>query len=489
MPTLFDRSRLFAAFAIFAAFYAETAGAAERPNVLWIVADDLGPELGCHGYAGVATPQIDRLAAGGVRFTRAFATAPVCSPSRSAFITGMYQTAIGAHHHRTEIPRPLPVPVKPVTDLFHAAGYRTCNSAGPPNFEKPGKIDYNFVHDPKQLFDGADWRNRAENQPFFAQIQIKEPHRPFVKSDKPCPAEAKIPAFYPDHPVTRADWANYLASIEVLDTKVGEILDRLDAEGLTDNTVVFFFGDHGRPHVRGKQWLYEGGLHIPLIVRWPGKLAPGGVDERLVSMIDLAPASLAAAGIAVPAWMQGRDLFAADFANGRDAVYAARDRCGDALDRIRCVRTERWKYIRNFEPERSYSQVSSYKKLQYPVLTLMAVMHAQGRLDGAQEAWFAETRPSEELYDLDADPDERHNLASDPAHAETLAELRGKLETWLAETGDQGAEPEGDAAFFEELLANSRRYYENGMKRKKLAPDISDRDYLEWWERELGIKE
>ncbi|MCB1231257.1 MAG: sulfatase [Verrucomicrobiae bacterium] len=461
---------------------------AAPPNILWIVADDLGPELGCCGYEGVATPNIDRLAAEGVRYTRAFSSAPVCSASRTAFITGKYQTSIGGFHHRTRIIKPLPEPVKPVTELFRDAGYFVTNGAGSTgDLERPGKSDYNFEYEDKTMFDGTDWRQRAEGQPFFAQVQMHEPHRPFVTSGRSGDG-LDIPPFYPDHPVTRADWANYLATIEQLDERVGVVLDRLEAGGLADNTVVIFFGDHGRPHLRGKQWLYEGGILTPLIIRWPDKLTAGEVRDGMVSLIDLAPTSLAAAGIALPDWFDGVDILAPGF-QGRDRIFAARDRCGDAPDRIRCVRTERWKYIRNFEPGRSFSQYSGYKKLQYPVLTLMAVMNAQGRLNGRQAEWFADTRPAEELYDLDADPWELNNLATDSAHADTVAQLRGELDTWIQQTHDQGAELEGDAAYMEALMAEKRGYYEKAMKRRKLDPDLSDRAYLEWWKKELRVEE
>ncbi len=457
-----------------------------RPNVLWIISDDLGPELGCYGYGNVSTPNLDRLASEGARFSRAFSTSPVCSASRTAFITGKYQTSIGGFHHRTRIIKPLPDPVKPVTELFREAGYFVTNATASADLDRHGKTDYNFEYDAREMFDGTDWRAREEGQPFFSQVQIFQPHRVFEKADS-LREDAVIPPFYPEHPVTRADWSNYLASIELLDEKVGVILDRLEADGLADNTVVFFFGDHGRPHVRGKQWLYDGGIHTPLIVRWPGKLAAGTVRDELVSLIDLAPASLAAAGISPPDWFDGTDFLASGY-GGRERVYAARDRCGDAPDHIRAVRTARWKYLRNHEPDRPYSQLSSYKKSQYPVLTLMAVMHEQGRLKGPAAAWFAEARPAEELYDLEADPWEMRNLADDPGHAEILAKLRGELETWVEETGDQGAEAEGDAAYFDALMAEKRADFERAMKRRKLDPDLSDRAYLEWWKKELGLK-
>ncbi|MEM9660476.1 MAG: sulfatase, partial [Planctomycetota bacterium] len=341
---------------------------------MWIIADDVGTELGCYGYPEVATPNLDRLAADGARYTRAFATSPVCSPSRTAFQTGRYQTTIGGHHHLTRDPQELPDAFPTVTKLMREAGYFASNGRGVRE-QRLGKSHFNFVYEAEKFFDGADWSQRDAGQPFFAQVQIKEPHRPFVQSNRQRP-KAPIPSYYPDHAVTRADWANYLASVEVLDQKVGTVLDRLDAEGVAENTLVVFFGDHGRPHVRDKQWLYEGGLHVPLIVRWPGRVTAGRVNDGLVSLLDLMPTTLVAAGVETPS-LPGLNLLA-DGWEGHERLFAARDRCGDASDRIRSVRTRRFKYIRNFHPDRPYLQLSSYKKLSYPVETLMKVQYARG---------------------------------------------------------------------------------------------------------------
>ena len=459
----------------------------DPPNVVWIVADDLGPELGCYGYPGVATPNIDRLAAEGVRYTRAFATAPVCSSSRTAFQTGRYQTTVGGHHHNTRNKPVLPESIPTVTGLMQEAGYFVSNGKGYPD-SKFGKSHLNFAYTDRTFFDGVDWSERADGQRFFAQVQIKEPHRPFVKSERQRP-NAPIPPNYPDHPVTRADWANYLASIEVLDHKVGDVLDRLDKEGIADNTLVIFFGDHGRPHVRGKQWLYEGGLHTPLIIRWPDRTGAGESNDGLTSLLDLMPTTLAAAGVTLSdsalSDLPGTDLLAPNWV-GHQEIYAARDRCGDAPDRIRSVRTDRFKYIRNFHPEIPYLQLSSYKKLSYPVDTLMRVLHAKGQWDSPL---MAAERPREELYDLDDDPWETNNLASEPAHAETLNTLRQKVDQWIVDTDDQGAVDESESVDIESLLLEKRtKYYERTMKKRGLDPDLPLEEYLDWWEKELGLK-
>ncbi|MDF1739648.1 MAG: sulfatase-like hydrolase/transferase [Verrucomicrobiales bacterium] len=460
------------------------AAAADRPNVVWIVSDDLGPELGCYGYPDVATPNLDRLAKEGTRFTNAFSTAPVCSASRTAFQTGLYQTTVGGHHHDTRDKKPLPDFVTTVTDLMHDAGYFVSNGRGGKEPEKKlAKSHLNWVYDAREFFDGNDWTQRKDGQPFFAQIQIKEPHRTFVTATKKYP-NAPIPPYYPEHPVTTADWANYLASIEVLDEKVGAVLDRLDEEGFAENTLVLFFGDHGRPHVRGKQWLYDGGLLVPLIARWPGKVEEGKVDHRLVSLIDMMPTTLAAGGVEAPENLVGADLFDPAF-GGHEKLFAARDRCGDAPDRIRSVRTFDFKYIRNFHPEIPYMQHSGYKRSVYPVDTLMRVLHEEGKWTSP---FMAETRPEEELYDLKADPNEMNNLAADPEYAETLAGFRGDLDEWMVETKDLGAVDESLTVDLEKVMAEKWATYDRTMRKRGLSAEVSDREYLDWWIKELGVE-
>lgn len=460
--------------------------AAERPNIVWIISDDLSPELGCYGYDGVNTPNIDKLATQGVRYTHAFSTAPVCSAARTAMITGMYQTSINGFHHNTRKKTLLEKPIEPITEKFRRAGYFVTVGYPTPELKKNGKTHFNFIYKVKEMYDGYDWSQRKEGQPFFSQIHIKEPHRAYKSSGRSGEG-LKIPPFYPEHPLTRADWADYLAAIETLDDKVGTVLKRLEDEGLAENTLVMFFGDHGRPHVRGKQWLYDGGIHIPLIIRWPGKMKENKVVDGLVSMLDFAPTTLSAAGLEIPEYMKGLNLLDPNV-KYHEKVYAARDRCGDAIDRIRCVRTEKWKYIRNYHPEISYSNHSGYKKLVYPILTLMAVMHKQGRLNGPAADWFADTKPKEELYDLESDPWEMKNLAADPCHAETLKKLRADVENWVIETKDQGGETEGDEEYIKNLLAEKWKYYERTMKRRGLDPNLTDREYLDWLKKEAGLK-
>ncbi len=425
-----------------------------RPNILWILGEDMGPELGCYGDPLVKTPNLDRLASQGARYNLAFTTAPVCSASRSAMMTGMYQTSIGAHNHRSHRSDGyrLPNGVVPITDLFRKAGYFTANVKTPaPGLKVPGKTDFNFNAGP--VFEGTDWSERKPGQPFYAQVNFSEPHRgpafPNARTmlkDLVDPSKVELPPYYPDDPVVRDDWANYLDAIGLLDRKVGELLKRLDDEGLSDNTIVIFLGDNGQCHVRGKQFLYDGGIHIPLLIRWPGHIAPGTVSDELISAIDLSATSLKLAGIEPPTTMQGRVFLGPGRDAPRDRIFAARDRCDETVDRIRCVRTRQYKYIRNFFPDRPYTQPNKYKEQQYPALAVMKRLDAEGKLNPVQAQFMKPTRPAEELYDVLADPHEIHNLAGDPAHAETLATLRKSLDDWIKETGDLGAIPEAPSS-------------------------------------------
>ncbi len=462
-----------------------SSGEEQRPNILWIVADDLGTDLGCYGEKAVYTPNLDRLAAEGVKYTGFFTVTAVCSPSRSTLVTGMYPVSIGCQNHRTRYKKPLPDDVVPVTWLFRRAGYFTCNGDFR-NRDRRGKQDYNFTAD--SLYDGTDWSQRREGQPFFAQVQIHYPHRPFSHDTlRPVdPAEVTTPPYYPDTALTRKDWALYLETIQLLDREVGKVLQRLDEEGLRDNTIVFFFGDQGRPMVRAKQFLYDPGTHTPLIIRFPAGQKKGTVEDRLVSNVDLAPASLHLAGIPIPAWMQGLD-FLDPSVPPRTWVFTMRDRRDETVDRIRAVRTKDFKYIRNFHPELPYTQFNTYKKQAYPVLTLMQIMHREGELTPEQDWFMADHKAPEELYDLKKDPYEVHNVADVPGYADTLQELRILMDT-LLNRYDKGTYPEDprEIEFAKKLAA---RRYKQIMKHRGLGENPTDEEILEWWNKKLGIDE
>lgn len=419
-----------------------------RPNILWLIAEDLGPQLGCYGQALVRTPNLDRLAEQGALFRNAFTTAPVCSPSRSAFNTGMYQTTIGAHRHRShrDDGYRLPEGVELVSERLRAVGYFTANVLEPaPGVRGTGKTDWNFAV--KNPFDGTHWNQRRAGQPFFAQVNFRETHKgpafPEARLQKYLvdPAGVELPPYWPDHPVVRDEFANYLDCVNLLDVKVGRVLEQLRREALNETTVVFFFGDNGRCLIRGKQWLYDAGLHVPLLVRWPGGVRPETVREELVSAIDIAATTLWLAGAPVPEKMHGRVLFGRS-ARPRDAIFAARDRCDETVDRVRCVRTDRYKLIRNFMPDRPYTQANRYIEANYPTLRILKQLQAEGKLNAAQSLFLQPRKPEWELYDIQGDPHEVKNLGGSPRHEATLQELRAKLERWVEETNDQGRFPE-----------------------------------------------
>ncbi len=461
-------------------------GKGRRPNVLWITSEDTCPDLACYGGQLVETPNLDRLASEGIRFTRAYTTAPVCSPSRSAFMTGMYQTTIGAHNHRSHRRDgyTLPPPVKLITEYFREAGYFTANvRTAAPGVRGTGKTDFNFHV--RRPFDGTDWDQRKKGQPFFAHLNLRLTHRPFERDPlRPIdPSRVKVPPAYPDTPLSRRDWADYLESIQVLDREIGKVLDRLREEGLEENTLVFYFGDHGRPQVRAKQWLYEGGIHIPLIVRWPGRLPEGRVSGALVSAVDFAPTSLSMAGIEPPPHMQGK-VFLGKAAERREYVFAARDRCDETVDRIRCVLDGRFKYIRNFMPERPYTQFNAYKESFYPDLPLMEVLHSEGKLGPGPERFMAPCKPAEELYDLREDPFELHNLAGLKEGGKPLLRLRAVLARWIEETKDQGRFPE-DPRVVQYWKKVARRRFRARMKRWGLSPEGRPEERLAHWRKKL----
>jgi arylsulfatase A-like enzyme len=452
--------------------------------------DDVGAELPCYGEKKILTPNIDRLAREGTRFERAFLTTSVCSPSRSAMITGMYQTTIGAHHHRsgrgTEKIH-LPAGVEPLPALLQRAGYHTSNGDYPAKGKRLGKTDYNFEWDPK-IYDANDWAERKKGQPFFAQIQLwggknrndnGRWHRdvaPKALRTLTKPEDVSLPPYLPRDPLMLEDWAQYLDCIRLCDKQVGEILQRLETEGILDQTIIILMGDNGISHARGKQFLYDEGIRTPFIVRGPG-VAQGIVRSDLIEHIDMAATSLAWARLPVPPWMQGRSIFAKDYAK-RDAVFAARDRCGETVDRIRSVRTEQFKYIRNFHPQRPMLQPNEYKDSK-PILQRLRELHTQNKLSPMQEEiLFSPKRAAEELYDVQADPFETRNLAADPQFRSTLESLRTRLDRWMLETSDLG--PESDQAYDASLAYELKAA--TGKDRKKTL--LKNSAQMKEWSRE-----
>lgn len=444
------------------------------PNILWIIAEDMGPELSCYGTPEIHTPAIDSLAARGMLFHNAFTVTPVCSTSRSSFMTGMYAMSIDAHNHRSHRKgtNPLPEGVRVLTDWLRPAGYFTANvktlSTDPEEakfYKGTGKTDWNFRYPkgrkPFDLAPNAELAELKNHQPFYAQVNFSETHRGGAWNeahkyiDKPAdPAKVVIPPYYPDHEVTRGIWAQYLNAAMAADKKVAFIMDRLKRDGLDKNTIVLFMGDHGRAMPRGKQWPYDSGLHIPLVMYWPegnpdlplpAGFTRGTTSDQLVASIDLTATTLDWAGVEKPAKMQGRVLFGPRAETPREILFAGRDRGDETVLHIRTARDARYRYIRNGYPKRPFLELNRYKEASYPIIGLLRHLHAKGELTGPPADLMADQRPTEELYDLDADPWEINNLASDPAHAETKQRLATALTNWQVRINDHGRTPEDPA--------------------------------------------
>ena len=447
--------------AIQAKAVAQTPPRAARPNIVWISNEDMSPRLGAYGDRFARTPVLDRLARESVRYTHAFTTAPVCAPSRAAIITGMYQTAIGAQHMRTtedrvpELPGPyLAVPpfyVKAFPEYLRAAGYYTSNRA---------KTDYQFGV-PFTIWDdlgpNAHWRHRTDkSQPFFSVFNFIVTHESQIFPSSPArkgkplitdPAKLEVPPYYPDTPLVRQELARMYDNIADMDAEVGEILKQLEQDGLADNTIVFYWSDHGDGVPRSKRSLYDSGLRVPLMIRWPkalgSTLKPGSTSDELVSFIDLAPTVLALAGVEIPAHLQGRVLVGPKATPSPTFVFAARDRMDIEYDMMRSARDAQFLYIRNFSPELPYAGHIIYRN-QSDIMQEWLRLQAERKLTGPAALWMRTQRPAEELYDTKADPYQIHNLSAEPAHGATLARMRKAVTEWMTRVGDQGLinEPE-----------------------------------------------
>ena len=436
---------------------------AAPPNVLWVTCEDLSPRLGCYGDALARTPNLDRLAAGGTRYTHAFGVYGVCAPNRYCLVTGRYPTSDGAGPMRTmkrtsaladvTDPELLALPTWEATpppavrcfpELLRASGYYCTNNS---------KTDYQF-RAPVTVWDEssgkAHWRNRPGHgtpaaAPFFAVVNFITTHESRVhKRTSPAVtdrAAVPVPPFLPDAPAVREDLARQYDNLAVLDTQVGELLDELEADGLADSTVVMFFSDHGDGLPRHKRWVYDSGLRVPLIVRFPaghpGSGPPGGADDRLVSFVDFAPTVLSLAGLEPPAWQQGAAFLGPAAGAPRELIYAARDRMDPAAETIRAARGGRYKYIRNLRPDLPYWGAIPYRDRAGSAAFITRAI-AAGTLAPDQWQLWATGKPLEELYDCDADPHEIRNLAADPVHFARLAAMRGALDEWRAATGDAG---------------------------------------------------
>ena len=433
---------------------------ADRPNILWITAEDMSPHLGCYGDEYATTPNIDNLAGQSIRFTAAFATNPVCSPSRSCLITGVYATSLGTQRLRSSFP--LPAHVRGFPSFLREAGYFTSNNV---------KTDYN-VQDRAGLIEqswhrsaaDAHWRQRQPGQPFFCVFNLMTTHQSrtsvwsFDEFEQQVgsrldadlrhdPAQVPLPPYYPDTPLVRRTMARYYDCITRMDQQVGELLEQLRVDGLEDETIVFFYSDHGMGMPRGKRLLHDSGMRVPLLVRFPPKFrhlapsAPGTTTDRLVSFVDFPPTVLNLASVEIPAYMQGHAFLGRDGGSPRRYVFGARDRVDEADDVSRSVRDKRFLYIRNFMPHHSWLPPEGYSG-QSEMRREFLCLRREGRLSDTVMASAAWRKPIEELYDVEQDPHQINNLVNSSRHRQRLTTYRSALRDWMHETRDLGLLPE-----------------------------------------------
>ena len=475
----------------------------QRPNILLLMAEDMSSRLGAFGDSVAVTPQLDALAREGVRYTNVFTTAGVCAPSRAAHILGMHQISTGTQHMRSST-RPeggyysVPPPhVKAYPELLRAAGYYTYTDQ---------KLDYQFSgptanSGPNTIWDSEGdanphWRGRADGQPFFGFRNFMVTHesgvfRPlgskpesathfmmqvarwWFMDDSPVdqvkPEQVIVPPYYPDTATVRRDLARHYNNIAYMDAEVGKILEQLEQDGLADSTIVIWTTDHGDGLPRAKRDLFDSGIKVPMIIRWPAAhrpegLAPGSLDTRLISFVDLAPTILALAGVEVPEYMQGR-YFLSPEGVPRDFIYASRDRIDNIMDRQRAVRDRRFKYIRSWYPDQPEGARLAYRD-NVDMVREMRRLYGEGKLDDVQGLWF-EPPGEERLFDLEGDPYEIHNLSNNPDYAGELQRMRNALAEWQAKVGDWSEESEHDMV---------SRFQQGGERQQTQPPQVSVRD-------------
>jgi arylsulfatase A-like enzyme len=445
------------------AFISKKPETKSKPNILWITCEDMSPHLGSFGEKVAKTPNLDQLAKEGVRYTNVFSTAGVCAPSRNAIITGMYQTSIGGMHMRTSplvttftsIPAysaVIPEDVRCFPEFLRKQGYYCSNN---------NKQDYQFAP-PQTVWDEngtppdpkkADWRGRKDkNQPFFSIINLLITHESqvFSRGKEPLlvrPEDVEVPSYYPDNEIIRTDIARFLTNVQRMDKQVGEIIQKLKDDGLYENTIIFFYSDHGDGLPFVKRELYDRGLKVPMIIRFPNAEKAGSVDNQLISFVDLAPTILSLANVRVPKYIQGQAFLGNQKAKmPRKYIYAARDRMDTEYDRVRAVSDGRYKYLKNYMPEKPYYQDIEYRLGQQSMKEILR-LRDEGKLNEQQMYWFRKSKPKEELFDTKTDPNEYLNLVKNPKYQAKLVELRKKHQEWLNKYGDLGAIPE------KELLA------------------------------------
>ncbi|HPM79376.1 MAG TPA: sulfatase-like hydrolase/transferase [Candidatus Anammoximicrobium sp.] len=439
------KCRIFACLAILS-LWGHSAFAAQRPNVLWITSEDNSPYLGCYGDPLAQTPNLDRLAAEGLRYRNAFANAPVCSSARTTLITGMVASSLGAHNHRSRVA--IPDTFKLYPEYLRAAGYYCTNNS---------KTDYNIANAGKpwdESSNRAHYKNRSPGQPFFAVFNFTASHesqvapKPGKTTFRVPPEKISLPPYHPDTPDIRRDWANYYDQMTLLDEQVGKCLEELEQAGLADDTIVFYYADHGGALPRGKRNLHDSGTRVPLIVRFPQKWAhlapakPGAWVDDLVSFVDLPVTVFSLCGVPRPRHYEGRAFLGEQKAAPREHVFLFRGRMDERYDTVRAVRDGRFRYVRNYSPHRPWGQHYSYP---FQVLPSMRSWHAEflaGRCNEAQAAYW-KPKLAEEFYQIAGDPFELRNLIAQPQHAADVARLRAALRAEILAARDTGFIPEG----------------------------------------------
>jgi uncharacterized sulfatase len=421
-------------------------GQEKRPNILWVTCEDIGPHIGCYGDAFATTPNLDKLAAKSLRYRSCWSNAPVCAPARTTIISGLYPPSTGSEHMRSLLPMPAGQKMYPQY-LRQAGYYCTNNSKEDYNLDKPGQVwDESSAK--------AHYNNRQEGQPFFAIFNFTVTHESQIRT-RPHkavhdPSKVRVPAYHPDTPEVRQDWAQYYDKITEMDALVGKTLKELDDAGLANDTIVFFYSDHGSGMPRNKRTPFNSGLHVPCLVHVPDKwkqLAPpdykaGAETDRLISFVDLAPTLLSLVGVEPPKTMQGQAFMGQYITEPRQFVYGFRGRMDERIDLVRSVRDERYVYVRNFMPHKSYGQHVGYM-FQTPTTQVWKKLFDEGKLNADQKLFWG-LKPAEELYDLKNDPDEVHNLASSAEHQKVLQRLRQAQHDLALKIRDVGLLPEDE---------------------------------------------
>ncbi len=443
-PNLIMKKQFLVLFALLLAFVKTYGQKQDRPNILWIVSEDNSPFLGCYGDTFATTPNLDNFAKQGILYKNAFATAPVCAPSRSTLITGMYPPSMGTEHMRSTYP--VPDFVKFFPRYFRENGYYTSNNA---------KKDYNTI-DQTEAWDEssnkATYKNRKPGQPFFAVFNLNVSHESGIHVSVPTeklkhdPEKVPLPPYHPETPEMKHDWAQYYDKLEEMDRQAGELLRELEKEGLAENTIVFYYADNGGILGRSKRFVYESGLKIPLIIRFPERFSslapgkPGTATDRIVTFNDFAPTVLSLAGITIPSYIQGKAFLGKQQVKERAYAYGFRGRMDERTDLSRTVRDKKYRYIRNYLPHKISAQYLEYL-WKAPSMPSWEAEFKAGRLNDVQKQFWLE-KPSEQLFDIEKDPHNIHNLAGDPKYKDVLLRLRKANHDWVIESQDVGFIPE-----------------------------------------------